>query len=395
MNKIIHSFKYAFIGITEEFISRMFNNSTSLLGLTPALANKLIDYITDTVDNLNQGTKLSFTKNMTEDDLRSFIRATFDSSGSNVKLFGSLLERLVENVSVALFEIIKHKIGWIDEETFDLGGSFGDTNIHKSAIYAINPAQQFDKYHYKTGDSINLIQKFRLEKSGSGSSIQFTQDKFVDSIHRYTNTGILNRTDSTACLRKWYRGQTASGTYNIEKEISFKAPIFEKLKKFYISNAKVGYSCTILLFSGLIVLFSAFLNTENTVPMWGLWAFAISSFFPASDIVITLVNKIVSMTVGPQHLPLIKFESGVPSSLRTFVVMPILLINTKTIEEQLQQLEIHYLSNPEGQVHFAILSDWKDSNYKINAADCDLLKIAKSGIEKLNKHYKHLHKVDV
>jgi hypothetical protein len=64
--------------------------------------------------------------------------------------------------------------------------------------------------------------------------------------------------------------------------------------------------------------------------------------------------------------------------------MPVLLINTKTIEEQLQQLEIHYLSNPEGQVYFAILSDWKDSNYKINAAGCDLLKIAKIGIEKLN-----------
>jgi hypothetical protein len=215
------SFKYAFTGIAEEFISRMFNNNAGLLNIVGSVANKLIEIITDTIDNLNGGTRLSFTKNMTEEDLRSFIKAAFDSSGSSsVKLFGPLLERLTENIAVFLFEIIKSKIGWIDEETYDLGGSFGDTNIHPSTIYTINPAHQFDKYHYKTGDYINLIQKFRLEKSGSGNSIQFTQDKFVDSIHRYTNTGMLNRTDSTACLRKWYKGQTASGTYTIDKEIS-------------------------------------------------------------------------------------------------------------------------------------------------------------------------------
>jgi cyclic beta-1,2-glucan synthetase len=244
-----------------------------------------------------------------------------------------------------------------------------------------------------------------LSKDSSFTVIDFaTQDQYLHAIEalarnsKHTEISIAKRIISKIEALKLLDSSSereldigfyliSRGKKTVEKEISFKAPIFEKLKKFYISNAKIGYSCTILIFSGLIVFFSFLINEESTVPIWALWAFAISSFFPASDIVITLVNKIVSMTVGPQHLPLIKFESGVPSSLSTFVVMPVLLINTKTIEEQLQQLEIHYLSNPEGQVHFAILSDWKDSNYKINTADCDLLKIAKSGIEKLNKQY--------
>ncbi len=177
------------------------------------------------------------------------------------------------------------------------------------------------------------------------------------------------------------------GRKTIEKEIEFKPSIIKQLKEFYINHAKIGYSGTILSLSLAIVIFSFSINYENNVPTWALWAFAIVGFFPASDIVIALINKSVAMIIGPQHLPLIKFQEGIPKALRTFVVIPSLLINESIIEDQLQQLEVHYLSNPDEQVHFAILSDWKDSSNQTNPEDCKLLKLAKEGIEKLNERY--------
>ena len=182
----------------------------------------------------------------------------------------------------------------------------------------------------------------------------------------------------------------SKGRKIIEKEISFKPSIIRQMKESYINNAKVGYSGTILTLTFTILTFSFMINYERNVPAWALWAFFIVAFFPASDMVIALLNKLVAMIIGPQHLPLIKFKEGIPKSLSTFVVIPLILINESFIEAQVQQLEVHYLSNPDEQVHFAILSDWKDSDDQVNPEDCKLLKFAHEEIDKLNRRYGNL-----
>ena len=50
-----------------------------------------------------------------------------------------------------------------------------------------------------------------------------------------------------------------------------------------------------------------------------------------------------------------------PSHLRTLVAVPTLLTTREAIEEQVERLEIHYLASPEGDLHFALLSDWVDA----------------------------------
>ncbi len=179
----------------------------------------------------------------------------------------------------------------------------------------------------------------------------------------------------------------SKGRKIIEREIKFQASISKQLKESYIKHAKIGYNGIILLFTFIILGFSFLINYENNVPIWALITFTIVGFFPASDIVIALLNKLVAMIIGPQHLPLIKFKEGIPKSLSTFVVIPALLINENFVEDQLQQLEVHYLSNPNEQVYFALLLDWKDSVNQINPEDCKLLKLAKEGIAKLNQKY--------
>ena len=50
-----------------------------------------------------------------------------------------------------------------------------------------------------------------------------------------------------------------------------------------------------------------------------------------------------------------------PAHLRTLVVVPTLLTTRDAIEEQIERLEIHHLASPEGDLHFALLSDWVDA----------------------------------
>src|SRR5207249_4670950 len=48
-------------------------------------------------------------------------------------------------------------------------------------------------------------------------------------------------------------------------------------------------------------------------------------------------------------------------------------------------LEVHYLASPEGELYFALLSDWTDAPSENAAGDAALLDIAVAGIERLNR----------
>jgi cyclic beta-1,2-glucan synthetase len=67
------------------------------------------------------------------------------------------------------------------------------------------------------------------------------------------------------------------------------------------------------------------------------------------------------------------------------VVVPTLLTTRGAIEEHIERLEIHYLASPDGELYFALLSDWTDSPAAHTAGDTALLDIAIEGIARLNR----------
>ncbi|HWG36457.1 MAG TPA: protein ndvB, partial [Terriglobales bacterium] len=114
---------------------------------------------------------------------------------------------------------------------------------------------------------------------------------------------------------------------------------------------------------------------------------ALLALLPASDIAMALLNRGVAAALGPRRLPRMEFRRGPPPGLRTLVAMPVLLANLTGIEENLARLEIHYLANKEGELHFALLSDWLDSPAAAAAGDEVLLAAARAGIARLNQRY--------
>jgi cyclic beta-1,2-glucan synthetase len=57
------------------------------------------------------------------------------------------------------------------------------------------------------------------------------------------------------------------------------------------------------------------------------------------------------------------------------------------VKRQINDLEVHYLSNPAGDAHFALLSDWLDADQEILPEDALLLSVAVAGIDELNAKY--------
>ena len=108
---------------------------------------------------------------------------------------------------------------------------------------------------------------------------------------------------------------------------------------------------------------------------------------PAIDAAVALVNRGVNLGFAATLLPALELRDGVPSHLRTLVAVPTLLTSVEAVEEQIERLEIHHLASPEGDLHFALVSDWTDSATEHAEGDAALVAAAAEGVARLNLRY--------
>jgi cyclic beta-1,2-glucan synthetase len=183
----------------------------------------------------------------------------------------------------------------------------------------------------------------------------------------------------------------SSGREKVEKTIGFRPTARMRFNRWMKRNAEAVYilsilGCTLLLLTVIESLTDSDLNNVPTLFILGL---VVS--FPAAEISVALVNRIIVALLGPQHLPRLSLEeAGVPEHLKTFVVVPTMLAASEKLNEQLEQLEAHYLANPAGHVYFALLTDWTDSNQEKNSGEDEQLEITAERLRQLNEKYAHV-----
>ena len=107
----------------------------------------------------------------------------------------------------------------------------------------------------------------------------------------------------------------------------------------------------------------------------------------SSEIAIAIVNRWTVAFLGPRHLPRLNFEKGLRSDLKTFVVIPTMLTDVSKIREQLEQIEVHYLSNQDDNLYLALLTDFADSKFEQTKEDELLIEIAFKELRLLNERY--------
>ena len=179
----------------------------------------------------------------------------------------------------------------------------------------------------------------------------------------------------------------STGRWEFEREIEFHPTLRQRILRAQVSHAPTAYFGVIALLAMTIVALPLQLSIASGTGALGLAVLALLAIFPAFDIAGVLVTKLVTTLLGPRHLPRLQLVQGVPESLRTFVVVPYLLTSETSINEQIEQLEAHYLSNCGGEVCFGLLSDWTDADAASRADDARLLDAAAAGIAALNARH--------
>ena len=119
---------------------------------------------------------------------------------------------------------------------------------------------------------------------------------------------------------------------------------------------------------------------------WLMAAVAVAAWFPASEAVGAMVNRLISEFTRPKRLPRLALADGIPADHRVLVVMPALLVGGGSVVLA-RQLERHYLANPEQHAQFALLTDWADAMQPRLETDAAILAGATAAIAEINRRH--------
>lgn len=179
----------------------------------------------------------------------------------------------------------------------------------------------------------------------------------------------------------------AEGRRAFERQLGCRVPMGTRLFRRLSGIGVLSYVGMIAILTAIILGTALIVSAHQDPAGWGLLLLAIAGLLPASDIAVAIVNRGITRKVGATQLPGLELREGIPSELRTIIVVPTILASLPEISGQVERLEVHYLSNPDENLVFALLSDWRDSDTEQNSNDEALLTGAAAGIAQLNERY--------
>ena len=177
----------------------------------------------------------------------------------------------------------------------------------------------------------------------------------------------------------------SDGRAELERELAYRIPWGQRLARWTRAGGIGGYAGGIAALSAamtaalILAAGAPGLNAVSAVVLVSL------ALLAASDIGITVVNLWVNHFCSPKVLPGLELVDGVPTELRTIVAVPMLLTSKEDIHEHVRGLEVHYLGAQDGDIRFALLTDWVDSATETAPEDEELLELAAAGIARLNR----------
>jgi cyclic beta-1,2-glucan synthetase len=179
----------------------------------------------------------------------------------------------------------------------------------------------------------------------------------------------------------------SDGRPELESALGVRVHLGQRLRRAFVDAAGVGYIASITIVTAIVLAVPLLLTRRGGVAGTSTIIVGLLAIVPASDLAIALVNRLVAGVLRPRPLARLDLDDGVPTSMRTLVVVPMLLTCEAEVEAQVSGLEVHFLGNRNGDVRFALLSDWLDAPTDSVAGDDELLATAAAAIDRLNARH--------
>ena len=184
------------------------------------------------------------------------------------------------------------------------------------------------------------------------------------------------------------------GFYLIDKGL----PLLERSTEVHLSFSEMltrrWEQFPLLLYTGGVLLITVLLSVSLMIKAdaigvadWGLMLIGVLSLVAVSQPAVALVNALATLLVPPNRLPRMDFSEGIPPESGTLVVVPTMLTTVANVEELAKALEVRFLANRDKNLHFALLTDFRDADGETMPDDEQLLHLAHQRINELNEKY--------
>jgi cyclic beta-1,2-glucan synthetase len=224
-----------------------------------------------------------------------------------------------------------------------------------------------------------------------------TKDRYRRTVEKLARSSGLDELEVTRCAlglagrpseitRERHVGTylLGRGRPHLEAATGYRPRLLDRLREAVTGHPGVVYFGGLALISVLILAgVWMFLRGDLVVVVVLLLAAQI----PMSELAVGLLHYAITVFLPPRVLPKLDFKEGIPPDCPTFIVMPTMLIRPESAAVLTDRLEVHYLSNPDPELRYALLTDFADAPTQHMSEDEEYVRAALERIKTLNERY--------
>jgi cyclic beta-1,2-glucan synthetase len=256
--------------------------------------------------------------------------------------------------------------------------AFFEQTSRVEQILRNDPAEIYADMDFDTRNRYrSVIEELARHSEQSEESIAQT---IIDFCHNPQDTSQFRKTHVGFYL-------VDAGLSALKKKVNYQPGLSARLRTHFLAHPTATYLGSIGLITLLMIIGLLAYTHLAGGSLVQLILVGVLGFWLALEASITLVHWQITHKIAPRSLPRMDFSEGIPAGYRTMVVVPTLLANTNGLDSLLQELEIYYLSNPDPQLSYALLTDFTDAPAQTMPQDERLFSLAKTGVERLNQKY--------
>ena len=152
------------------------------------------------------------------------------------------------------------------------------------------------------------------------------------------------------------------------------------------TKQKVYVAVNLILSLALSIIISSILNVY--IKNIGIYILNVLIFLiPSSEIIIQIIQYILSKIVKPKPIPKIDFSKGIDEENTCMVIIPTIIKNKEKVKELINKLEVYYIANKSKNIYFTLLGDCSESSIKEEKSDNEVIETGIKLTEELNKKY--------
>jgi cyclic beta-1,2-glucan synthetase len=177
------------------------------------------------------------------------------------------------------------------------------------------------------------------------------------------------------------------GRFRLERDVGYRAGLRELHARFAFRHPAIGYLGLIAGTIAVSVASFVIYANRHGASRAGLWLVGAAVLLPVSELVVSLINLLITAQIPPRPLPKLAMRDGIPAGDRTIVVVPTIVESEARLDVLFDDLEVRFLANKDPHLHFGLLGDYPDAHEASRPGDAAILDRAKQRVDDLNAQH--------